>query len=181
MTQQTYYWVHTREKHNSKRHRYPSVYCSTVYSRQDMEAPHLWLIVFLHVPVPHASDAFSCPAALLASYKYPKPLPSGEAYLRLSAIPSLCCRPWRLSICLAVYWAKQTSRFTEKLANVEAISLFLSHLLPALSGRSDSSLLLSHPSLLPSQWGLRLLFSLLIPFSRVSSAQPMNAFYSCLC
>ena len=95
--------------------------------------------------------------------------------------PSLCCRPWRLSICLAVYWAKQTSRFTEKLANVEAISLFLSHLLPALSGRSDSSLLLSHPSLLPSQWGLRLLFSLLIPFSRVSSAQPMNAFYSCLC
>lgn len=88
-----------------------------------MEAPHLLLIIFLHIPVPHASDAFSCPAALLASYKYPKPLPSGEAYLRLSSISSLCCRPWRLSICLAVYWAKQTSRFAEKLENVENISL----------------------------------------------------------
>ena len=146
-----------------------------------MEAPHLFLIIFLHVPVPHASDAFSCPAALFASYEYPKPLPSGEAYLRLSSIfllgclvnnLSLCCRPWRLSICLAVYWAKGTSSFTEKLENVETFPhkpccstqgpMILSHLLPALSGRSASSLLLSHPSLLPSQWGLRLLSSLSI-------------------
>ena len=106
----------------------PNVYSNTIYSRQDMEAPHLFLIIFLHVPVPHASDAFSCPAALFASYEYPKPLPSGEAYLRLSSIfllgclvnnLSLCCRPWRLSICLAVYRAKQTSSFTEKLENVE--------------------------------------------------------------
>ena len=91
----------------------PNVYSNTIYSRQDMEAPHLFLIIFLHVPVPHASDAFSCPAALFASYEYPKPLPSGEAYLRLSSIfllgclvnnLSLCCRPWRLSICLAASW-----------------------------------------------------------------------------
>ena len=38
MTQQSYYWAHTWEKPNSKRHIHPNVHGSTMYNNQDTEA-----------------------------------------------------------------------------------------------------------------------------------------------
>ena len=37
MTHQSHSWPYTLKKHNSKRHMYPSVHCSTIYSSQDEE------------------------------------------------------------------------------------------------------------------------------------------------
>ena len=38
MTQNLTPWHISRENHNSKRHMYPNIRCSTVYNGQDMEA-----------------------------------------------------------------------------------------------------------------------------------------------
>ena len=42
MTQQSHYWAHTRENHNSKRHMHPNVHCSTIYNSQFMEATYMF-------------------------------------------------------------------------------------------------------------------------------------------
>ena len=40
MTQKSHYWAYTlRKTHNSKRHMYPNIHCSTVYNSQYMEQP----------------------------------------------------------------------------------------------------------------------------------------------
>ena len=38
MTQKPCYWAYTLRKPDSKRHMYPNIHCSTIYSSQDMKA-----------------------------------------------------------------------------------------------------------------------------------------------
>lgn len=129
-------------------------------------------------PRPHARLASDRPAALSLSHKYPAHPPphlweiGRKTFSRL--VSSLGCLgsqpslPQALAFLCLTCWpsAEQISNLTERLGEFGGDIYLLQHpaptykglgshphLLPALGGSGNSSLLLSHPSLPSSDWG----------------------------